>query len=135
LGRARYVIIASRDLETLIGLICSELTVPMFVLFHCKGWHLVLDVPKESSSTLLPRAELPPLVQKNLSELHSAPGRQAASLIRTTHLRSLAAPLSAVATATSLAETNPSVAVSSDGTLPYKSFNLFACLRKRRNLC
>jgi hypothetical protein len=76
---------------------------------------LVLDVPKEMSTTVLPRAEPSSVVQRNLSELHSAPGRQAASLIRTTHLRSLASSLSAVATATSLAETNPSVAVSSDG--------------------
>jgi hypothetical protein len=105
----------------------------MFVLFHCKGWHLILDVPKESSTTLLPRAELPPLVQRNLSELHSAPGRQAASLIRTTHLRSLAAPLSAVATATSLAETNPSVAVSSDGTLP-SAFQLIRLFKKTPQL-
>jgi hypothetical protein len=75
----------------------------------------VLDAPKPRSKTLLPRAEPSDLVQRNLSELHSAPGRQAASLIRTTHLRSLAFPLSAVATATSLAETNPAVAVSSDG--------------------
>lgn len=95
-----------------IRLFCLVLT--LFV-FHFKGWHLVLDAPTPRASTILPCAEAPALVQKNLSELHSAPGLQAAALIKTTHLRSLASPLSAVATATSLAETNPSVAVFSDG--------------------
>ena len=55
------------------------------------------------------------MVEKNLSEILSAPGRQAASLTRTTHLRSLAAPLSAIATVTSLSETNPAVAIGSQG--------------------
>ena len=76
------------------------------------GWHLVLDVPKESHNHLLPRPFVAPFVASNLSEILSAPGRQAASLIRTTHLRSLAAPLSAISTVTSLSETNPAVAMS-----------------------
>jgi hypothetical protein len=81
-------------------------------IFVCKGWHLELHVPKPITQSILPRAEVPPLVQRNLSEIHSAPGRQAASLLRTTHLKALATPLSAVAIATSLAETNPAVAIS-----------------------
>mmetsp|Transcript_14371 Transcript_14371/g.14194 ORF Transcript_14371/g.14194 Transcript_14371/m.14194 type:complete len:84 (+) Transcript_14371:995-1246(+) len=49
---------------------------------------------------LLPCPPRQPLVQYNLSELYSAPGRQAASMINSTHLRALETPLSAVATAT-----------------------------------
>jgi hypothetical protein len=44
----------------------------------------------------------------------SAPGRQAASLIQTTHLRALASELSVVAKATSLAETNPALSSTSE---------------------
>jgi hypothetical protein len=76
----------------------------------------VLDVPKfDNRNKILPQKPAFPLLEKIISELNSAPGRQAASMIRTTHLRSLEAQLSAVATATSLAETNPSMAVSSEG--------------------
>lgn len=75
----------------------------------------MLDVPEEGPRTILPSAPASSLVQRNLSEIHSAPGRQAAFLIRTTNLRSLAFPLSAVATATSLAETNPSIGATSGG--------------------
>lgn len=86
------------------------------VFYRCTnkflGWHVVLDVPKACGNFLLPRAVGAPIVERNLSEIHSAPGRQAASLTRTTHLRSLAAPLSAISTVTSLAETNPAVAMS-----------------------
>lgn len=76
---------------------------------------MVLDVAKEMRSTILPCANVQPLVQRNLSEIYSAPGRQAASMMRTSHLRALEEPLSAVGTATSLAETNPSMAITSDG--------------------
>lgn len=74
------------------------------------GWQLRLDVPKTTRSNgILPCAPAFPVFNKNLAELCSAPGRQAASFSRTSHLRCLASNLSAVATATSLAETNPSV--------------------------
>lgn len=86
------------------------------------GWQLNLDVPKtDETGRILPCASLPPLVQSNLSELYSAPGCQAASMLKNTHLRSLEAPLSAIGITTSLSETNPSVGISSDGTsrLPF----------------
>lgn len=74
------------------------------------GWYLNLNVPKtDETAGILPRSPSFPLLQENLSELCSAPGRQAASLVRSTHLRSLEVPLSAIGTATSLAETNPSM--------------------------
>lgn len=73
-------------------------------------------MPKVGKSDgILPRSAAFPLIQRNLSELYSAPGRQAASMLRQTHLRSLEYQLSAIATATSLAEFNPSMAVSSKG--------------------
>lgn len=77
------------------------------------GYYLELQSPKiHETNDILPRAELSPLVQRNLSEIHSAPGRQAAALVRTAHLRCLETPLSSVAIATSLSETNPAVAIS-----------------------
>ncbi|CAB9501781.1 Catalyzes the transfer of the gamma-phosphate of ATP to D-galactose to form alpha-D-galactose-1-phosphate (Gal-1-P) (By similarity) [Seminavis robusta] len=73
------------------------------------GWHLRLDAPKEEkTSHILPCAPSFPIFSKNLAEMTSTPGRQAAAFSRTSHLRSLASQLSSVATATSLAETNPS---------------------------
>jgi hypothetical protein len=45
------------------------------------------------------------VLEKNLSEIASAPGRQAASLLRLSHFKCLASPLSAVAFASSPAET------------------------------
>jgi hypothetical protein len=74
------------------------------------GWHVNLNVPKDAkcgSRSLLPRAPSFPVLQKNHSEYCSAPGRQMASLIGTTHFRSLTTPLSAVGQAISLAETSP----------------------------
>lgn len=71
------------------------------------GWHLVLDVPeKEStdSSRILPCYPSFPLLEKNLSEIASAPGRQAASFLRPSHFRCLASPLSTVGVASSPAE-------------------------------
>ena len=74
------------------------------------GWHVNLDVSKDiksGSRSLLPRVPSFPVMQKNHSEYCSAPGRQIASLIGTTHLQALNTPLSAVAQAISLAETSP----------------------------
>lgn len=75
------------------------------------GWHLDLNVPKNDHrpSAILPCAPSFPVLQNSHSEFCSAPGRQAASMIKEPHLRSLTAPLSAAAQAISLAETNPSV--------------------------
>ena len=75
-----------------------------------------LDVEKNDcmGDRILPCPPKQPLVQYTLSELYSAPGRQAASMINSTHLRSLETPLSAVATATSLSETDPAMAKSAD---------------------
>lgn len=75
-----------------------------------------LDVDKSDDleDRILPCPPKQDLVQRNLSELYSAPGSQAASMINSTHLRSLETPLSAVATATSLAETDPAMAKSAD---------------------
>lgn len=67
------------------------------------GCHLVLDVPSQTDEDrILPVSKVPPLVQTNLSELYSAPGRQASAMLKTAHLRSLEAPLSAIGVATSL---------------------------------
>ena len=83
--------------------------------FLHSGWHLDLEVPQPTRGNgILPCATAPSLVQNNLSELYSAPGRQAASMIQKIHLRSLENKLSTVATATSLAETNPSMKVIPD---------------------
>jgi hypothetical protein len=77
---------------------------------------LDLDVPTtKTCDEILPRSAIYPVLQRNLCELYSAPGRQAASMLRSTHLRSLESPLSAIATATSLAEFNPSMLDSSNG--------------------
>lgn len=77
----------------------------------------MLDVPKPISGQILPRAIGAPIVEKNLSEINSAPGRQASSMLRSTQIRSLATPLSAISTVTSLAETNPGVAMSTQGKM------------------
>ena len=77
------------------------------------GWQLCLDVDNDhDSSLILPRAPVFPLVEKNISEISSAPGRQASSLLRTSHLKSMTAPLSTFAVASSPAEQNTSLAVS-----------------------
>jgi len=80
------------------------------------GWHLVLDVPGDSleESRILPCRPRFPVLEKNLSEIASAPGRQAASLLRTSHFRCLSSPLSAFAVASSPAETVASVPTSSE---------------------
>ena len=80
------------------------------------GWYLKLDVEQNDGlgDRILPCHNVQPLVQHNLSELCSAPGRQASSMINSTHLRSLETPLSAVATASSFSETDPGMAKSAD---------------------
>lgn len=90
------------------------------------GWQLNLDVPSREtdSSRILPCSPAFPVLSKNLAELNSAPGRQAAAFNRTSHLRCLESNLSAVATATSLAETNPSV--SSERKSCRESFNFWS---------
>jgi len=94
-------------------------SVPSSSLWAEPGWHLKLGVNEEDDQgdRILPCPAPQPLVQYNLSELYSAPGRQAASMINSTHLRSLETPLSAVATATSLAETDPAMANPADAIL------------------
>ena len=79
------------------------------------GWHVDLSVPKQKTGTLLPCPPSFPLLERNICEMSSAPGRQAASLIRDADLRCLTSHISAVATATSLAETDPSVAARKGG--------------------
>lgn len=75
------------------------------------GWHLDLSVPKEAkpASRILPVIPQFPVFTKNLCEISSAPGRQAASILSASHLRALTSPLSAVAQAISLAETTPAI--------------------------
>jgi hypothetical protein len=71
------------------------------------GWHLELNVPEKQStdsSRILPCFPSFPLLEKNLSEIASAPGRQAASFLKPSHFRCLASPLSTVGVASSLAE-------------------------------
>jgi hypothetical protein len=78
------------------------------------GWQLVLDVPQkpETHQSILPCAPSFPVFDKNLSDICSAPGRQAASMVRTSYLRRLASPLSTFAIASSPAETNASLSLS-----------------------
>jgi len=70
------------------------------------GWLINLDIPRNtvSESSILPCFPTFPVFEKNLSEISSAPGRQAASLLRTSHFRCFSSPLSAVAVASSPAE-------------------------------
>jgi hypothetical protein len=79
------------------------------------GWKLVLDVPlaEERSRSILPCAQSFPLLDTNLSEIASAPGRQAASMVRASYLRCLASPLSTFAVASSPAETNAMLSLNS----------------------
>jgi hypothetical protein len=78
------------------------------------GWQLNLDVPDDDrSGFILPCAKKFSVLESNLSEIASAPGRQAASLLRASHLRCLASPLSTFAIASSPAETDTSLAQTS----------------------
>jgi hypothetical protein len=76
------------------------------------GWQLNLSVhddDKERQQMILPCAKSYPVLETNLSEIASAPGRQAASLLRPSHFSCLASPLSAFAVASSPAESNTSL--------------------------
>jgi hypothetical protein len=92
------------------------------------GWMLCLDVPDESSDIdfILPRSKSVPVLERNLSEIASAPGRQAASLLRTSHLRCLEAPLSLFAVASSPAETSSTLA-----SIRKFIFRVYHCARDR----
>jgi hypothetical protein len=70
------------------------------------GCHVILEVPEQClpSGSILPCRSTFPILEKNLSEIASAPGRQAASLLRPSHFQCLSLPLSAVAVASSFAE-------------------------------
>lgn len=76
------------------------------------GWHLNLsteNLDEERRKMILPCANPYPVLATNLSEIASAPGRQAASLLRSSHFGCLASPLSTFAVASSPAETNTSL--------------------------
>lgn len=73
------------------------------------GWHLNLEVPEESDEfRILPCARSFPVLERNLAEIASAPGRQAASMLRESHLRCLASPMSVFSVASAPAEENAS---------------------------
>lgn len=74
------------------------------------GWQINLDVPQDEprgSRSLLPRVPVSSVMQNSHAEFCSAPGRQASSLIKSTHIQALNTPLSAVVQAISLAEMTP----------------------------
>jgi hypothetical protein len=71
------------------------------------GWKLDLSVHNDDAyraSMILPCVPSFPVLESNLSEISSTPGRQAASMLRTSHFRCLSSPLSAFAVASSPAE-------------------------------
>ena len=71
------------------------------------GWKLNLSVPTDNrNDMILPCSPSFPVMECNLAEIASTPGRQAASMLRTSHFRCLASPLSAFAVASSAAESN-----------------------------
>lgn len=73
------------------------------------GWQLNLEVPEEPDDfRILPCAPSFPILEKNLAEIASAPGRQAASMLRASHLRCLASPMSIFSVASAPAEENSS---------------------------
>mmetsp|Transcript_30119 Transcript_30119/g.45918 ORF Transcript_30119/g.45918 Transcript_30119/m.45918 type:complete len:1314 (+) Transcript_30119:68-4009(+) len=74
------------------------------------GWHVDLNITEEDRSrNILPCAPAFPLLRRNQAGISSTPGRQAAAFLNSSHTKSLSAPLSTVARAISLAETNPLV--------------------------
>ena len=74
------------------------------------GWKLNLSVPSDNrDDMILPCTPSFPVLENNLAEIASTPGRQAASMVRTSHFRCLASPLSAFAVASSAAEFNSSL--------------------------
>jgi hypothetical protein len=77
------------------------------------GWHLELDVPYHTDpdqSRILPCFPSFPVLEKNLSEIASAPGRQAASFLKQSHFRCLSLPLSTVSIASSPSESGGTIA-------------------------
>lgn len=70
------------------------------------GWQLNLGVHRDpyQANSILPRAQTFPIFEQLYAEIASAPGRQAASLLKTSHLRFLALPQSLFSTASSPAE-------------------------------
>jgi hypothetical protein len=70
------------------------------------GWQLNLGVQRgtDQAKSILPRAQTFSIFEHLYSEIASAPGRQAASLLETSHLRCLALPQSLFSTASSPAE-------------------------------
>lgn len=70
------------------------------------GWHLDLSVPKKRINCMdvLPKAQSFPVLEGNLLEVCSIAGRQAASFLSSSHLRSLSSPLSTLAIISSPAE-------------------------------
>ena len=82
------------------------------------GWQLNLEVPQDHDDTrILPCAKSFPVLERNLAEIASAPGRQAASLLRACHLLCLENPLSLFAVASSPAEENASLSQIREYTL------------------
>jgi hypothetical protein len=74
------------------------------------GWKINLSVPSDNrDDMILPCTPSFPVLETNLAEIASTPGRQAASMLRTSHFRCLASPLSAFAVASSAAESNSSL--------------------------
>lgn len=70
------------------------------------GCSVDLSVPQSNNTNcILPRRPVFHVFEKHLAEIASAPGRQAASLLRSSHFKCLSSPLSAVAAASSPAET------------------------------
>lgn len=68
------------------------------------GWLLNLEVPADvGTEMILPRSKTY-LVESNLAEIASAPGRQASSLLRSSRLKCLTSGLSALAKASAPAE-------------------------------
>lgn len=73
------------------------------------GWHLNLEVSQANDDfRILPCAPSFPVLEMKLAEIASAPGRQAASMLRTSHLRCLASPMSVFSVASAPAEENAS---------------------------
>lgn len=71
------------------------------------GWKINLSVPdNDDPDALLPVAPSFPVLERNLAEFASAPGRQASSLLRASHMSCLTHPLSSASTVSSPAESS-----------------------------
>jgi hypothetical protein len=76
------------------------------------GWHLNLDVPnfvEPDWRPILPRFPSFPVLERNLSEIASAPGRQTSSFLKQSHFRCLVSPLTAVSVASSPSESGGNI--------------------------